>query len=233
MTGWIKIHRSMRDHWVFSNPDYFRAWICILMEVNHSDKKTLIGGKLLNCNKGESLKSLDNWGSLFGNWSKNKVYRFFKLLKKENMIELKNETVTTRLTVCNYCKYQETGNASGTVAEHQAKQGAELDVERTRNTNKNDKKEKNEKNDKKYTARDARLVCEKFDWLDNGIWNEWIDWRIKKGLAITERAINANIKKLRKFGIESANRVISTALEKSWKDLYQVEKEHSIHDLPF
>ena len=149
--GWIKIHRSMKEHWIFSNAEYLRAWVIILMEVNHTDKKVLISGKLLECKKGESLKSLDTWGTIFGGWSKNKVYRFFNLLKKDNMIDIKSETVTTRLRVCNYCKYQSSENVSGTGADMAAEHQAEPKVKRTRNTNKNGKNSNNGKNEKKKT----------------------------------------------------------------------------------
>jgi hypothetical protein len=132
--GWIKLNRKVLDHWIFKDAEYFRAWMVLLLEVNHAEKKTLVKKKLMTCKRGESLKSLNTWAKLFGGWSKSRVNRFFKLLEKANMIELKNETVTTRLTICNYNKYQDKENESETHAE------------RKRVTNKNDKNDKNDKN---------------------------------------------------------------------------------------
>ena len=38
---------------------------------------------------------------------KSVVYNFFTMLKNDEMISIKNETVTIRLTVCNYDSYQD------------------------------------------------------------------------------------------------------------------------------
>ena len=107
MSGWITLHRQIKDHWVYDNPDYFRAWVTLLMEVNYDKHKTLIKGKLLSCDRGESLLSQSNWACKFGkNWNRQRVIRFFKLLESDEMIRTKNEHVTTRLIVNNYTKYQ-------------------------------------------------------------------------------------------------------------------------------
>jgi len=143
ISGWIKLHRSIINHWIFKDEHKLKAWICILCEVNHKPKKIILGNKLLNCDRGESLKSLDTWAKLFGsNWNKSKVRRFFKLLEDDNMIVTKNENKTTRLTVRNYSTYQDNRNDD------------ETQVKRKRNAsetqttpNKNDKNIKNDNND--------------------------------------------------------------------------------------
>ena len=106
--GWIKLHRSITSHWLYTENrkfSKFEAWNDILLNVNFSPAKTIIKGKLININRGESIMSLETWGKRW-NWDKSAVKRFLELLKKDNMIELKSETVTTRLTVCNYDTYQ-------------------------------------------------------------------------------------------------------------------------------
>lgn len=110
-TGFIKVYRSIQKHWIFSNPEYLRAWMIILMEVNYKDKKVLIHSDLLDCKRGESLNSLATWAELFSSkkgkrWTVQNVRTFLKLLKNDSMISLKGERKTTRLTVCNYGSYQ-------------------------------------------------------------------------------------------------------------------------------
>ena len=108
MSGWITLHRQIKDHWVFENADYFRAWVTMLMEVNHDNHKTLIKGKLLTCGRGESLLSHNSWAIKFGKgWDRYKVMRFFKLLESDGMIRTNTAQVTTRLIVNNYAKYQD------------------------------------------------------------------------------------------------------------------------------
>jgi uncharacterized phage protein (TIGR02220 family) len=121
MHGWIKLHRKIANSWIFKNSDNLKAWITILLNVNHEQSKVLIKNTLFDCYPGESLKSLDTWAQLFGRWSKSRVLRFFNLLKKDKMIETHNETITTRIRVCNWDTYQHDRNASDTATETQAK----------------------------------------------------------------------------------------------------------------
>ena len=115
MSGWIKLYRSIRDHWVFQDESYFRAWCIILMKVNHEPKKSLIHGRLVDCERGQSLLSLQSWVEEFGvnRWSIKKVRTFFKLLENDGMIITEGMQKTTRLTVCNYETYQDLGQTKG------------------------------------------------------------------------------------------------------------------------
>jgi hypothetical protein len=108
MSGWIKLHRSITEHWLYTENrkfSKFEAWNDILLTVNYAPAKTIIKGKIIHINRGESILSLESWGKKW-NWDKSSVKRFLELLKKDEMIELKNETVTTRLIVCKYDTYQ-------------------------------------------------------------------------------------------------------------------------------
>ena len=113
MAGWIKISRDINSHWIWSDPIKLRWWLDILLTVNFEDKKTSIGYKVFECKRGESLVSLLNWAN---RWkvSKSVVNNYFKMLEADGMIIVKNETVTTRLIVCNYDSYQIVENANET-----------------------------------------------------------------------------------------------------------------------
>lgn len=141
MIGWIKLSREINNHWVFQNSDYFKWWIDILLEVNYAPAKVVIKGKVYECGRGEKLYSLDTWATRWKT-NKSKVRRYFDLLQKENMIELKNETQTTRLKVCKYEDYQETEKES------------ETQTKRKRNTNETQTtpiKEEQEQQEEKYS----------------------------------------------------------------------------------
>lgn len=108
MSGWISLHRQIKHHWVFKNDQYFKAWITIILEVNHHESKVLIDTDLIECKRGQSLNSLQTWCNIFGkNWSIQKVRTFFKLLENDSMIQLEGLRKTTRLTVCKYDSYQD------------------------------------------------------------------------------------------------------------------------------
>ena len=109
MSGWIKIHRDIKSHWIWNNSEYLKWWMDILLEANYSPGKVVIKGTIYECERGEKLYSLDTWASRW-NTNKSKVRRFLNMLQNDSMIVLKNETQTTRLTICNYDDYQDKNN---------------------------------------------------------------------------------------------------------------------------
>lgn len=140
MVGWIKIYRSIKGHWIFKNSEYFKAWCIILMNVNHSDKKILIGTTLIECNRGQSIHSLSNWAKEFGeSWTVQKVRTFFILLEKDSMINTQGLSKTTRLSVCNYETYQERQQTDNTQPNKQI-----TNRQQTDNNKQEGKEQKNE-----------------------------------------------------------------------------------------
>ena len=113
MSSWIKLFRDINKNWIWQNSDYLKWWLDILLEVNHAPAKVVINNKIYDCNRGEKLYSLDSWAHRWGT-NKSKVRRFLQLLQNDNMIVLKSETQTTRLTVCKYNTYQDMRNADET-----------------------------------------------------------------------------------------------------------------------
>ena len=105
LVGWIRIHRQIKEHWLWQDPVKLRWWLDILISVNHAPKKVNIGNELIDCLRGQSVKSLKTWADEWKT-SKDTARNFLKLLEKDNMITLENLTVSTRLTVCKYGDYQ-------------------------------------------------------------------------------------------------------------------------------
>lgn len=139
--GWIAIDRGIEDHWIYKDSDKLKAWLCILINVNHSERKVLIGDELFICDRGESLMSLESWATKFGKgWNKSKVRRFLKLLENDSMIVIKSNRKTTHLKVCQYDTYQSSRNTNETQMKHK------------RNANETQMKlNNNENNDKQRT----------------------------------------------------------------------------------
>jgi hypothetical protein len=139
MEGWIKLHREIQNHWIWNDEVYFKAWIAILLTVNHKDKKVLIQGELIGCKRGQSLLSLQGWSKCFGKkWTIQRVRTFFKLLKYDGMITVEGLRKTTRVTICNYELYQfdqQTNNTQLTSKQHAANNKQE-GIERIKNEKK-------------------------------------------------------------------------------------------------
>lgn len=113
MSGWIKVHRQLTNHWIWEKPEYLKWWMDILMQANIEPKRVLIKGQIIEVDRGEVIYSYDTWAN---RWkiSKSKVVRFLKMLEKDSMIVLKSETITTRLSICKYDTYQGERNDSET-----------------------------------------------------------------------------------------------------------------------
>ena len=184
MEGWIKFHRKIKNHWLYKERrefSKFEAWTDILLEVNHSENKILIGESLMTVNPGESLNSLDTWAKRW-NWSKSKVRRVLKLFQNENMIELKNERKTTRLTVCKYERYQVERNANET--QMKRKRHAN-DTQVT--PNKNENNDNNEKNVKEREEKKRKIKFSPPSIL------EFLDYAKNKG---NEKNLNIDTSKV-------------------------------------
>jgi len=120
MSGWIKLHRSIQNNWLFTEKRKFsklEAWIDIILTCNHSDNKVMIKGKLYDVKRGQSILSLDSWSKRW-DWDKSSVRRYFSTLQKEAMIVYTSDNITTHLTVCKYEDYQGTCNTDETPTKH-------------------------------------------------------------------------------------------------------------------
>lgn len=156
--GWIKLHRQIRDHWMWSNADYVKAWLDILMLVNHAPASVLIKGQLYEVARGESVRSVASWAKEFGpKWTPKKVRTFFKLLEADSIIVTHGDTKTSRLTVVSYDTYQSRGNAGVTQEGERGERGGNAGGERRASGGQQSKNDKNDNNDKnnKTSAADA------------------------------------------------------------------------------
>ena len=110
MSGWISLHRSIQNHWLYKEKRVFskyEAWIDLIMMANHEDNKILLGQELILVKKGSRITSIrklkEKW-----KWSNTKVTTFLKILKDDGMIDYKSDTKKTLITIVNYEDYQDT-----------------------------------------------------------------------------------------------------------------------------
>ena len=217
--GWIQLHRSIQDHWIYDNPIYLKAWICILLNVNHEDKKVTIDNELFECRRGSSLKSMSTWVRLFGkNWTNKKVRTFFKLLKDDSMIEYKGLRKTSHLTVCNYDTYQSKGDTEGNTEGTQKAHRGNTEVTQ-KATNNNDNNYNNENNEEKIKLHNS---------INEKLWFAFLDIRKTKGKKDTLYSMNIFIKKLIEYESifkGAANKSLENSIVGQYPDLYTPTKE--------
>lgn len=114
------------NNWIWQDEKKLKWWLSILLSANHVEKSVLIRGVLVECKRGQCVKSLDTWAK---EWRTDKatVQRFLKTLQKDSMITLENVTVTTRITVSQYSvlndSHYEVDNADATKLPTRTKRG--------------------------------------------------------------------------------------------------------------
>lgn len=114
--GWISLYRSIQKHWVFSNDSWFKWWVIMLFEANHTDNKITLGYNIFEIKRGQTANSLRTWSSIFGVGTKT-VVKFFNLLEKDGMITRetigKGKQSTTLINITNYEEYQRVKETQG------------------------------------------------------------------------------------------------------------------------
>jgi uncharacterized phage protein (TIGR02220 family) len=181
--GWISIHRSICNHWIWSDPIKFWRWMDILLTVNHSDAKVNIGLKIIECKRGQSIQSLKTWGD---RWRVNKdtARHFLNLLEKDGMIRTESLGNTTRITVCNYDRYQTSLHGQKTEGSA-TRDGRETDADPNNNDN-------NENNENKLLLIPPQV--EKFEFKNFILLFNKLTNRSFKGDEKAKRQFNARIK---------------------------------------
>lgn len=142
MSGFIKLHRRVLDHWLGTSPEYLGYWISLLFMANWKDTQVVRHGHVVTVPRGSILIAER---TLAKKWdvSPSKVHRVIKLFIKENMlIRTNTETSLKLIKVCNYEKFQGRDNEPETATKQtesnreyhhkKGKEGKEEDSHTTR-----------------------------------------------------------------------------------------------------
>ena len=106
MKGWIILHRSVMDHWVWLSEKHFKRWIELIFLASWEDKTLDFGTKQIKIKRGQFATS---YRQLQYNWntSPSGVQSFLKMLQKSKMMKYRNNNnEMTIITILNYDKYQ-------------------------------------------------------------------------------------------------------------------------------
>lgn len=104
-SGWIKIHRSTIDHWIWQDAQKFHWWIELLFMANWEQKKVVVGNTIVTVERGQMVASnsflMEKWGVCT-----HTVRNFLRLLEADGMITQTTYPKYNIITICNYDKYQ-------------------------------------------------------------------------------------------------------------------------------
>lgn len=156
MSGWIKLHRKMRDSdlWLSEPFTKGQAWIDLIMLARFKEGYARIRGQRVDLQRGQLAWSEVGLAKRW-QWSRKKVRKFLsEMEKEEHQIAQQKSNVTTLITIINFDKYQ-----SEDTAEYTTEETAECTAEDTRN-----KKEKEGKEgEKKRESSNEDLSSAKHD----------------------------------------------------------------------
>jgi len=118
MSGWIKLHRGIFDHWIAGDPEYLCVWLRMLTDANFEDKKHLFNGALIEIKRGQIIFGLEAWSAKTG-VTISKLRRLLDMLEKDRMIDRQKTNKYSLISILNYSLYQDDDrqNASKTQAD--------------------------------------------------------------------------------------------------------------------
>lgn len=149
MSGWIKLHRSLMDHWIWGEPEAVVFWLSLLMDANHTTVKKLFNGALVEIQRGQLLFGLESFEKKTG-VSIRKMRRYLSMMEKECMIDRQKRNKYSLITIANYEKHQTTDSQTATERQANDNQAATL------------KNVKNGLNDKKQDITPYQAVLDSY-----------------------------------------------------------------------
>ena len=210
-SGWISLHRKIWDNFLFpKNREFtkFEAWIDLLLMANHKEQKVFLKSTMYNVKRGQIVRSMKTLSERW-KWSRSKVKRYLKMIQECSMIELKTDTITTTITICNYDSYQD-GRTSN---EHQT------DIKRTSNEHQtdiknNDNKVNNVDNDNKNAVFNFKKELISYGF-EKQLVEDWLAVRKSKKAKNTQTAYDGFIREVEKTSYDK-NELLRYLVENSW-----------------
>lgn len=153
--GWILLYRSIRDSWIWHKKpfDPARAWIDLILDANHEDKKISVNGRLVKIKRGQKWTSLrvlsERWG-----WRQERVLRFLRTLEEDGMITRNATPSGTLLTIVNYGNFQDTRSAKRSTTRSTGRSTTRSETKNEERTNKRMKKEEDLPSEEKQQPED-------------------------------------------------------------------------------
>ena len=173
--GWISLYRKTLDNPILKTSkkfSTFEAWIWVLLNVNHKERKVVMGTSIYNVKKGAMITSMRKLCKRFG-WGNSRLRTFLLLLQKDEMAVVKTNQALTQITLLNYEILQE--NKSST----NHKQLTNKSLPNTNNNVNNDNNENKRTRENKFNDKVKRLFDEKYPDIDisvlEGFCNYWTE----------------------------------------------------------
>lgn len=216
MEGWIKLHKSIMNNWVWSDPVALKAWLDLLISVNYIDKKILFDGDLMTIERGQIMTSIRK---LAEKWActPRKANKLLQCFVNDEMVTLKKTKRGTLLTVLNYGLYQDMRDTADYTASTTADYTAGHTASIQHKNIKNNKEIKEKKKGPRYFSNDD---------LEDAF-REFMKMRNKIKKPMTDRAIDLMIRKLDRMSSDPKQqiKILEQSITHCWQDIYELKEE--------
>ena len=105
MSGWIKLKRTIFEHWIASDNEYLSVWVRMLSEANFEDKTKLFNGALITVRRGQVVFGLQAWSEKTG-VQISKLRRLISMLERDSMISRQVFNKYSLISIVNYDLHQ-------------------------------------------------------------------------------------------------------------------------------
>lgn len=231
VNGWIKLHKTISEHWVWDDPISLKAWLDLLMSVNYKDKKAMVGGSLITIETGQiltsTLKLSERWGCT---WRKTDA--LLKAFENDQMITVKKCKNGKLVTVLNYKLYQGFSEDDCTTESTTESRTESTTESRTESTQHKNIKNIKEAKEKKHIGEPVRYFPNDDDLEET--FHEFITMRNKIKKPMTDKAIDLMIRKLDRMSKDPKEQVklLEQSITHCWQDVYPLKDESKASTRP-
>ena len=224
--GWVKLYRTIMFSSVFSNPKLLKFWIWCLCKASSKPHTERVGLQEVNLEKGQFVFGRFVAAGELG-MTNSSVYKYLKVLEKEQMIVVKSNNKFSVVSIVNWCIFQDKKDK-----EEQQNDNKETPKEQQSNTNKNVKNVKNDKNKDNIPKNRIEEYTEN-EKLRNTL-NEFVVMRKKIKSEMTDYALKLMLEKLDKLSGGSdilKVKILNQSIESSYKGIFAFkEANNGKHD---
>ena len=224
MSGWIKLHRNIKQHWIFEDAEYFKAWITLLLMASYDHTSHKVRNKLQKVKRGEFFTTerelSTNW-----NWSKTKVRTFLELLQSDNMIKTDVSEKKTKIFIVNYTNYQDLETIE------KPKKNQEKTIEKPKkNQEKTTKEEIKKRRSKEYINLLRKLMESGFEIEKDFIplIEKWLHYKGCKSQSYKSeeslKAFISNLLGLSGSSSEIAQQIIDQSMCNNWSGIFALKQ---------
>ena len=177
--GWVSLYRKTLDNPILKTSkkfSTFEAWIWLLLNVNHKERKVVMGTSIYKVKKGAMITSMRKLCKVFG-WGNSRLRTFLILLQKDDMIVVKTNHSLTQITLLNYELLQDNKSVTN------QKQDTNKSLPNTNNNVNNENKEIRES---KFNIRVKEIFDEKHPACADQVYEDFCNYWTESNIGGTK-----------------------------------------------